>query len=307
MMAGALWERVLERTERALRSGALQSIPTESQFVEDGRVRFLVRQVAGLVRKDQARQAQHEGAASAGQPISPFLPYEEELFVADISDTHLCLLNKFNVVEHHILIVTRRLEDQECLLDGTDFEALWTCLQELDGLGFYNGGEIAGASQRHKHLQMVPLPLAPVGPRVPIEPLLTAARISGGVGDIHELPFLHAFSRHGAAGLSPRDAAQRLLTGYHCLLSAVGILGEATESCRRQSAPYNLVVTRDWMLLAPRSRELFDGISVNALGYAGALLVRDERQMALVRQHGPMAVLREVGLPPAAAGERPQA
>jgi ATP adenylyltransferase len=259
------------------------------------------------MHKDQARREQREHAAHAGQPISPFLPYEEELFVADISDTHLCLLNKFNIVAHHILIVRRRFEDQECLLDAADFAALWTCLQECDGLGFYNGGEVAGASQRHKHLQMVALPLAPGGPRVPIEPLLAAAQICGGVGEIPALAFLHACSWHRADSLAPRDAAQRLLSGYHDLLSAVGIGGEGTGSRRRQSAPYNLLVTREWMLLVPRSRELFDGISVNALGFAGALLVRDERQMTLLRRHGPMAVLREVGMPRVPLGERPEA
>ena len=38
-------------------------------------------------------------------------------------------------------------------------EEMNAILAEFDGLGFYNGGETAGASQPHKHLQIVPLPL----------------------------------------------------------------------------------------------------------------------------------------------------
>ncbi len=44
----------------------------------------------------------------------------------------------------------------------------------------------------------------------------------------------------------------------------------------------------------PRAREHFDSISVNALGFAGSLFVRDEAQLAAVKRAGPMAVLRAV-------------
>ena len=42
----------------------------------------------------------------------------------------------------------------------------------LDGLAFYNSGEVAGASQRHKHLQLIQ-PLGPDGLRAPMEALLS--------------------------------------------------------------------------------------------------------------------------------------
>ena len=54
--------------------------------------------------------------------------------------------------------MTRAFEEQTDLLNLEDFAALWFCLQEIDGLAFFNGGKIAGASQRHKHLQLIPLP-----------------------------------------------------------------------------------------------------------------------------------------------------
>ncbi len=61
-------------------------------------------------------------------------------------------------------------------------------------------------------------------------------------------------------------------------------------------APYNLLVTREWMLLVPRSRECWARISVNALGFAGSLFVRERRQMHAIKAHGPMNVLRSVAV-----------
>lgn len=59
---------------------------------------------------------------------NPFLPYEEDLFVADLSDTHLLLLNKFNVVAHHLLVVTRQFEPQSDLVNAADLDAAWKVL-----------------------------------------------------------------------------------------------------------------------------------------------------------------------------------
>jgi sulfate adenylyltransferase (ADP) / ATP adenylyltransferase len=291
---GTLWRRIEEGTAHALAMGALQTIPTRSEHIEDGGLRFVVRIAPSLERKDRARRKQAQGA---GGQVNPFLPYERDLFVADISDTHFCLLNKFNVVERHLLIVTRAFEDQECLLNTEDFAAIWTCMLEFDGLGFYNGGSIAGASQRHKHLQMVPLPLAQGEAVLPIEPVLADARYDGEVGMSPALPFRHAAARIDMGSRCLADAAARLAALYRALLGAVGLHVVAAPECDRQSAPYNLLMTREWMLLVPRSAEFFHGISVNALGYAGALLVRSDAQMTLLRESGPMAVLRQVGLP----------
>jgi sulfate adenylyltransferase (ADP) / ATP adenylyltransferase len=133
----------------------LHSIETEQEIIEDRGMWFVVRRVSSLARRDLDRRRSKTAATA---PVDPFLPYDPDLFVADISDTHVGLLNKFNVVTHHLLIVTRRFEPQEALLDRKDFGALCSCLAQIDGLGFYNGGRIGGASQPHKHLQLIPLP-----------------------------------------------------------------------------------------------------------------------------------------------------
>jgi len=297
LMPGTLRGRVDEVTGRALGSGALLPIPTGYAFVEDGGIRFFVRVLTSLARKDEERKAR-ELAARGGRPANPFLPYDPELFVADISERHVAILNKFNVVDRHLLIVTREFEAQEALLTISDFEALWACLREYDSLGFYNGGEAAGASQPHKHLQVVPLPLAPEGPDVPIEPLFGADNGFAGIRRLPGLPFLHAFCRLDPEASGSAGAAAGLTFDlYGRMLRSLGLEPPERDRPVMQSSPYCLLVARGWMLLVPRSSEFFEGISINSLGYAGALLVRNDAQLEVLRRAGPMRALVSAGLP----------
>ena len=277
---GKLWSLVKTTTKQGLKSGALLSIPTECELVEQDGVVFIVRILLNLVRKDEAKKKQ-------SKDFNPFLPYEQDLWVADISDTHVCILNKFNVVDNHLLIITRAFEEQESLLTQQDFAAMWACLADIDGLAFYNGGKIAGASQKHKHLQIVPLPLGNTGVKVPIEALFGAEFTS--VGKVPGLPFIHALTRFDSdLTKSPIDAGAATLERYQALLKAVGL--------ENKIGAYNLLVTREWMLMVGRSRECFESISVNSLGFAGALLVRNQEQLQLLKQYGAMNILKSVGI-----------
>ncbi|MBD2298764.1 phosphorylase [Nostoc sp. FACHB-190] len=293
LKTGTLWTSVKETTLHALKCGALLSIPTEFEFVEQDGVNFLVRILSNLTRKDAAKK-QQDKQTNAGKDFNPFLPYEQDLFVAEISDTHVCILNKFNVVDYHLLLITRAFEEQESLLTPEDFAALLACFAEFEGLAFYNSGKIAGASQRHKHLQIVPLPLAPAGVQIPIQPLFASAELKDGVGKISQLPFVNAFATLDPNCLeSPLTSAEAICQVYHNLLSAVGI--EIVDS-QTPSAAYNLLATKEWMLIVPRSQEKYQSISVNSLGFAGALLVRNEQEMQLLKNTGPMNILKEVAV-----------
>ncbi|MFM0027737.1 phosphorylase [Paraburkholderia madseniana] len=290
-----LWPAILRQTEHALRRGALRPIETTQTLIEEGGVRFLVREVSSLTRKEEARQAPKPNAG-ARSAFNPFLPYDPDLFVADISDTHVALLNKFNVIDHHLLIVTRSFKSQDTLLDLTDFAALVECMAEFDGLGFYNGGVEAGASQLHKHLQIVPLPLGESGPPLPIESVLASACMDGPIRKVPGLDFRHAFAHRELAPAASRHAAHAAFDCYHTLLEAVGLQAVEANGELHQSAPYNLLVAPRWMLLVPRSSERVEGISVNALGFAGSLFVRDAAQMEVIKRLGPMTVLRRVAV-----------
>lgn len=292
---GTLWELVRRRSASALEAGALLPIETEARLVEDQGVRFVVRVVEGLGRKDRAGALAVAPPGGDGRP-NPFLPFEEELYVAEVAPSHRCLLNKFNVLAGHALIVTRRFEEQEELLGPGDFGALARCLAEGEALGFYNGGEAAGASQRHKHLQVVPLPLLAEAPRPPLEPLLLEAPEAGGPTLAPRLPFDHRVARLGP-GLGVEARAAELHGLYLAMARQLGVAGEATGPGERQRRPYNLLVTREWMALVPRSTERCEGISVNAVGFAGGLLVRSRAELDAVVRLGPMTLLGAVGVP----------
>jgi ATP adenylyltransferase len=71
--------------------------------------------------QQQQQQQQQQGPPPGFR--NPFLPYEEELWVQHLSDSHTLLLNKFNVVPHHVLVVTRQFESQQDPLNARDLAA----------------------------------------------------------------------------------------------------------------------------------------------------------------------------------------
>lgn len=270
----------------------MQPIPTTYQFLEHQGLSWLVRVLPHLADKDPAQSSQEPKKPD----FDPFLPYDRDLFVADISDTHVGLLNKFNVMDHHLLIVTRAFEAQETPLTLPDFAALGACLREFESFAFYNSGQTAGASQRHRHLQLVPLPLAPEGPEIPITPALAAAQFQEGVGVSPQLPFVHGIVRLDLPpSLSPGIAAAEMLNGYHRLLQAVKLQPQSEKE--QLVGAYNLLATRRWMLIVPRTQAAFQSIAVNALGFAGTFLVRNLDQLRSLQDLGPMSVLRQVAVP----------
>jgi sulfate adenylyltransferase (ADP) / ATP adenylyltransferase len=288
LKAGTLQSSLLERTAQALRCGRIHSLPTSMEVIEQDGVRFQVRILESLATKETAQTLQ--------STANPFLPYDPDLFVAQISPTHIALLNKFNVVEHHLLLVTRVFEDQRCQLTQKDCEALLIGLTEIDGLAFYNAGSEAGASQSHRHLQFLPLNAA-LGP-LPIEPIFRFAQLTDMVGSVPRLPFRHSYAAMDCDWTNPeKDSGASLHACYRRLLRMAGLSGDPAVDSDVPIAPYNLLMTRKWMLLVPRSQERFEGISINALGFAGAFLVKDVEQLAKLRRFGPMTALRHVTLP----------
>ena len=251
-----------------------------------------MRTLAGRSSAATAQEKRDSDTLRTDNDVNPFLPYEPDMLVADISPTHVCLLNKFTVIDYHLLVVTRAYEDQQSLLTLEDFVALGACMAEIDGLAFYNAGRTAGASQRHKHLQLVPLPLAPIGLPIPIEPALGLDMLGRGIQRAARLPFRHALTRLDPGWWErPQDAAAPMLGIYRAMLREVNL---APTEAGDQPGSYNLLLTRRWMLLAPRAAESYAGISVNALGFAGCLLVHDRQQLALLKRVGPMTVLQQV-------------
>ncbi|XOZ34437.1 DUF4922 domain-containing protein [Halomonadaceae bacterium KBTZ08] len=181
-----LWPAVRRQSHLALANGALVPLATSVTVLEAQGLRFSVRQLERLAQKAAASPSAH----TPNDPLAP--PYEAYLHIGGVTDSHVALLNKFNVLEQHLLVVTREYQPQTHLLNEADFRAMLHALAGIDGLAFYNGGTEAGASQPHKHLQVVPLPLAEALPELPFIPCFERAARDGGPAQSSELPFAHA-------------------------------------------------------------------------------------------------------------------
>ena len=88
LQPGTLWSETTQRTTTARESGALVSIETEYHLIQQADISFVVRTLSNIARKEQARNKQHQQEHKTGTNIDPFLPYEPDLFVGDISPTH---------------------------------------------------------------------------------------------------------------------------------------------------------------------------------------------------------------------------
>lgn len=298
---GARLEAALdERLRSALATRAVQPIATIAQVVSDANIAFLVRAFDHLRNKPAAAEPRRKGALGAllgrkaEAPVNPFLPYDPALYVAHLPPRHVMLLNKYNVVASHALIVTEEFEDQSTPLSQADFAAAAAVLQATDGLVFFNGGPVAGASQTHKHLQLVPRGLVPGQTELPVDAEIAAALARAGGGTrprSSRLPFRHALVGLDPAQMLP-DAAPMLRGRYEDVLAAVGCNPWPAAGGRCEN--YNLLMTRRWMMAVPRVRAAHEGVEVNALGFAGALLVKTAEQAEKLRTLGPAAVLRAV-------------
>jgi sulfate adenylyltransferase (ADP) / ATP adenylyltransferase len=267
------WTEVVDRAESALASGSMHSFECQLEYAQHAGVEFVIRVATKF---PSGETASGRGADAPKLPKNPFLDPEPALLVRELTPTHRALLNKFSVLREHLLVVTREFADQRELLDERDFAALALCMADAEVLAFYNGGAEAGASQGHKHLQVVTLPLSPRH-SVPIDSLLRTATPS--------LPFRHAFTR-----LDPGQVASpaAMHATYRDLHRRAGLAAPQ---------PYNLLVTNEWMLLVPRARDRYEGISINSLAFAGSFFVRDARQAHVIAAAPPMSVLASVAMP----------
>lgn len=282
----ALFEQIQQTTLRARELGALVSLTTEQTTVEDHGIEFVVRILEKINKKENHQKK------NIKQNINPFLPYDDRLFVCDLSESHVCLLNKFNVVDNHILIITRDFQAQTDWITQADFEALATCMQAIDGLAFYNGGKFAGASQPHKHLQLIPFSEDINAFDVPIEQAIASLDFSNSQPtEIDIFPF-----RHAIAPVPENYDSKTLFDTYQSLAQYLGFIDQ-TLTPGTQTQPYNLLVSRRWMLMVHRFQDCYEKISVNSLGFAGALLVRDRHQLQFLKNLTPIQLLAKVAQP----------
>ncbi|WP_323016322.1 phosphorylase [Castellaniella sp.] len=296
-MESTFMQTVRMRTDAAIASGDLQPIQAEQVVLQDQGLPFIVRWVAALAAKDAAGKPASQGAAATTLPggprdpdFNPFLSPDPALLVGPVGDHHVAILNKFPVCLHHLVLARREFAEQCSPLEAIDFQALATVLSAQGGLGFYNGGAAAGASQRHKHVQWIPASdqnasLRALGAGMPSDfPVGNLAR--------HPvLPLTHCFVRVDAGqGVDIQASAASMLTAFSQACVALDLRADAAGLL----PPCNMLVGDGWMLVLPRSQEHFQGVSLNALSFGGTIYVRDPAQIDAIRAAGPLQALASV-------------
>jgi ATP adenylyltransferase len=275
---GRLSRLGLERSQHALRCGALVPLATE---LEDhpGLAPFVLRRLLSATPKH---------LRSAGPKPNPFLPWDAQLEVERLGSSHLLLLNKYPVQAGHLLLITQHWQPQAGWLTASDWGALSGVERDSGGLWFFNSCAAAGASQPHRHLQL--LPRAPGEPSCPLEPQLLAQLR----GESPPWPWRYRLGARCHAGSDQAAAELEALYREHLAGLDLGSPGHDPVPKR----PYNLLFTRRWLLTVERVQEQWAGFSVNALGFAGYLLSTGHSDTAWLEQHGPWALLQAVAAVP---------
>ena len=311
----------------AAASGALVPVEAEQVEMDDAGMRFIVRWVSSLAAKDASRSAAAAGGAAEmagkgggvqgaaaraegagaeaardaktvaipGGPrdpnFNPFLNPDPELTVGPVGDAHVAILNKFPLCARHLVLARRAFEEQLLPLARSDFAALAALMVEAGGIGLYNGGTAAGASQRHKHVQWMPDDAGNASLR-PFVPGLPAGLAEQGVATHAALSMRHCFVRvRCGRGEAVEDAADSLHAGFERARAELGL--EAGED--GLLPPFNLLAGEGWLLAIPRRREHFEGISMSAVCFGGTLYTRHREQIEAIRAVGPLRALAAVG------------
>ena len=276
-MTSELLRKATEVTVAASASGALVPLDTSlTHLMGGGGSRFELRHLLSATPKH---------LRPSGPKPNPFLPWDQRLEVGRIGDSHVVILNKYPVQASHMLLITKDWQPQIGWLSKED----WLSLAHVDatttGLWFFNSGPDAGASQPHRHLQLLP--------RAEGERICARddwfQRCAEGTTTSAEDPLL---SSARVAPISSTLTGEMLQQLYLALIGDLGLGHPSTD--KRPRGAYNLLLSRRWMAIVRRGREGIRGFSVNALGFAGSLLSTEASDREWIQRSGPEALLRAV-------------
>lgn len=144
-------------------------------------LKYQIRIVPAFVKKPNALQAEQSPTPRDTQPEGiPLFDVPPEYVIAAAGPFRI-ILNKYCAVRNQILLTSVSLRSQCEILDASELSSVYRVLKTLpqDHLAFYNCGTDSGASQPHKHVQIVPL-----GPSV-YKDLFPIGVISGSGKRIH--------------------------------------------------------------------------------------------------------------------------
>ena len=86
----------------------LKSIDFVSEIVPDGNIDFVVKFLKIL--KDKPEPTKDTFTKEMKDPFLP--PFEDGSWIAELSETHDLIFNKYNIAKSHVIVITKRFEAQ---------------------------------------------------------------------------------------------------------------------------------------------------------------------------------------------------
>ncbi|WP_320676853.1 ATP adenylyltransferase [Prochlorococcus sp. MIT 1300] len=272
------WRKALIRTNQALENGALVHLRTKVETLTNNPGNDFE------LRSLSVPTPAHLNAA--GPKINPFRPWDKRLEIECVSKEHVLILNKYPVHKGHMLLITKRWEPQNGWISIEDWNAIAKIDYDTSGLWFFNSSSNAGASQPHRHLQLL-------------------RRASGEMICPREDWFIDRIKNKKDETVLDRSCLviQReptsnqqegiiLMQKYCELVTAMSIGDPMRDEAPR--TPYNLLITPRWIAVIKRRKEGAYGFSINGLGFAGYLLSTEDSDIEWLQKHGPTSLIESV-------------
>ena len=217
---------------------------------------------------------------SYGPNQNPFNPWEKILEVDKIGTNHQLILNKYPVQKGHILLITNTWRPQDGWLDINDWIAIQMVNEDTSGLWFFNSSPIAGASQPHRHFQLL-------------------RRDHGEIICPREKWFLDLENNNDQDSKLKKNA---VVSKFNFLDNSINIYNLYLELSKKIGLgnpiddekprfPHNILITNNWIAIIKRKYDHVHGFSVNGLGFAGYLLVTEKSNINYLKKYGPEKLL----------------
>ena len=220
-------------------------------------------------------------------PKDPFAEPRDNVIVE--MEQYTCVLNKYALERGHFLCVTNEWYPQKGLLRAQDLRIMYDLVSNLSARHycFFNCGQLAGASQEHRHFQFLGVPAF----NTPCWPDQIYLRDKQATEiQMHEhIPAYHFL-------LPILDSSTIALeTTFQRLFSTAQQAIHTSDN----EMPYNLMLTKEYMLLFPRRHEEWDEheIGVGGTCLAGQIMVTKTEDIQLAKEIGIREFLRYVGFP----------
>jgi len=272
-----IWSKALEISRKAVDCGAI--IPLETIKYESNET-FLDYELRFLKSPIPKHLIEY------GPKRNPFIPWDKRLEIQPVNEKHTLILNKYPVQIGHILLITNKWKPQNGFLNIDDFDAINNVDNDTTGLWFFNSCKEAGASQPHRHFQLLPRHCNEI-----ICPRYTwFCSLLNNMKDNNSL-ISHCIS------IKRRNKNQESNTNdlFNLYKSMINEMNLGVIDVNNQpNKPYNLLITPEWIALITRKKDRSNGFNINALGFAGYFLGTNKSEVETLIKFGPESILKNV-------------